>query len=170
MTEATTVKQQILEKQKVIDEIKTKLQSSSAFYVTKYDGINVEKISQLRKELRTSKSEMKVFKNTLVILALEGTKYSESFSKILKGPNSLTFAYEDPSSPAKILFEFAKKNKSLEIKGCMFENEFYGSDKMSIIKDLPTKSNLLSMLANVINEPMSKVARTLDALRIVKEN
>lgn len=170
MTEVTTVKQQILEKQKVIDEIRTKLQSSSAFYVTKYDGINVENISELRKALRASQSEMKVFKNTLVKKALEGTKYSESFTEILRGPNSLTFAYEDPSSPAKILFDFAKKNKSLEIKGCMFENEFYGSDKMSIIKDLPTKSNLLSMLANVLNEPMSKVARIIDSLRIEKEN
>jgi len=170
MTEATIVKQQVLEKQKVIDEIKTKLQSASAFYVTKYDGIDVENISRLRKELRATKAEMKVFKNTLVQKALEGTKYSDNFAKILKGPNSLTFAYEDPSTPAKILFEFSKKNAKLEIKGCLFENEFYSADKMSVIKDLPTKNTLLSMLASVLNEPMAKLARTLDSLRAAKEN
>lgn len=170
MTEATIVKQQVLEKQKVIDEIKQKLHSASAFYVTRYDGIDVEKISLLRKELRATKSEMKVFKNTMVNKALEGTKYSDEFSKILKGPNALTFAYEDPSAPAKILFEFAKKNEKLVIKGCLFEKEFYPSNKMAVIKDLPSKNTLLSMLASVLNEPMSKLARTMDSLRASKEN
>lgn len=170
MTEATIVKQQILDKQKVIDEIKTKLHSASAFYVTRYDGIDVEKISLLRRELGATKSEMKVFKNTMVNKALEGTKYSEEFSKILKGPNALTFAYEDPSAPAKILFEFAKKNEKLVIKGCLFENEFYPAAKMAVIKDLPSRNTLLSMLASVLNEPMSKLARTLDSLKTKKEN
>jgi len=169
MTEATIVKQQVLEKQKVIDEIKTKLHSASAFYVTRYDGIDVEKISHLRKELRATKAEMKVFKNTLVNKALEGTKFSGELSKILKGPNSLTFAYEDPSAPAKILFEFAKKNEKLIIKGCLFENEFYPAAKMAVIKDLPSKNTLLSMIASVLNEPMAKLARALDALKTAKE-
>ncbi|MCG2759593.1 MAG: 50S ribosomal protein L10 [Candidatus Delongbacteria bacterium] len=170
MTEVKIEKKQAIEKQSVIDEIRKKLQSASAFYVTRYDGIDVEKISKLRKDLRASKSEMKVFKNTLVKKALEGTKYSENFSKILKGPNSLTFAYEDPVSPAKILFEFTKKNQKLEIKGCLFENEYYGAEKMSVIKDLPSKDTLLSMLASVLNEPMAILARTLDAFRVSREN
>ena len=170
MTEATTIKQQTLEKQKVIDEIRTKLQSSSAFYITRYDGIDVENISRLRKDLRGTKSEMKVFKNTLVNKALDGTKYSADFEQILKGPNSVTFAYDDPSAPAKLLFDFAKKNEKLVIKGCMFENEFYPASKMSVIKDLPSKNVLLSMIASVLNEPMAKLARTLDAVRTKKEN
>ncbi|MDD3044978.1 MAG: 50S ribosomal protein L10 [Candidatus Delongbacteria bacterium] len=170
MTEGTITKQQTIEKQAVIDEIRKKLESSSAFYVTKYDGINVEKISKLRRDLRSSNSEMKVFKNTLVVKALQGSQYLSDFENILKGPNSITFAYDDPASPAKILFAFAKQNAAMEIKGCLFENQFYGADKMSVIKDLPTRDALLSMLANVINEPMSKVARIVDALRLSREN
>ncbi len=170
MTEETIIKQQTIEKQAVIDEIKQKLGSSSAFYVTRYDGIDVEKISQLRRDLRSTNSEMKVFKNTLVIKALQDSEYLSDFESILKGPNSITFAYADPASPAKILFDFAKKNTALQIKGCLFENQFYAADKMSVIKDLPTRDALLSMIASVLNEPMAKLARTLDALRVAREN
>ncbi len=170
MTDGTITKQQTIEKQAVIDEIKSKLGSSSAFYVTRYDSINVENISKLRKDLRAVNSEMKVFKNTLVKKALQGSEYLSNFENILHGPNSITFAYADPASPAKILFEFAKKNTALQIKGCLFENQFYGADKMSVIKDLPTRDALLSMLASVLNEPMAKLARTLDALRVAREN
>jgi large subunit ribosomal protein L10 len=169
MSEVKIEKQQIIEKRAVIDEIREKLKSASAFYVTKYEGINVENISRLRKELGASSAEMKVFKNKLVIKALEGNKYLADFENILKGPNSVTFALNDPAAPAKILFEFTKKNPKLEIKGCLFENEFYGADKMSIIKDLPSKEALLSMIASVLNEPMAKLARTLDSLRVSKE-
>lgn len=170
MTEGTITKQQTIEKQTVIDEIKKKLESSSAFYVSKYDGINVENISKLRRDLRASNSEMKVFKNTLVIRALQDSQYLSSFESILKGPNAITFAYADPASPAKILFDFAKKNTALEIKGCLFENQYYAADKMSVIKDLPSRDALLSMIASVLNEPMAKLARTMDALRVAREN
>ncbi|MFO7810992.1 MAG: 50S ribosomal protein L10 [Candidatus Delongbacteria bacterium] len=165
MNQEKIVKQQTIEKGKVIDEIKEKLKSSSAFYVTRYDGIDVENISKLRKDLKDNDSEMKVFKNTMVIRALEDSEYKDDFTEILKGPNSLTFAYSDPVAPAKVLFDFAKKNKELKIKGCLFENEYYGADKMSVIKDLPTKETLYAMIANVLNEPMSRVARIIDALR-----
>ena len=170
MNQENVVKQQTIEKQKVIDEIKTKLGKSSAFYVTRYDGINVENISSLRKELRDRESEMKVFKNTMVLRALEDNRFKDNFEEILKGPNSITFAYADPAAPAKVLFEFAKKNKKLEIKGCLFENEYYGADKMSVIKDLPTKEVLLSMIASVINEPMSKLARVIEAIKESRES
>jgi len=171
MAEVTNdnITQQRLDKQEIVNIIKQKLSKSSAFYVSKYDGINVEDISRLRKELKVANSEMKVYKNTLVKLALKEEKYSKDFDSLLLGPNSITFAYDDPTSTAKILFDFAKKNKNLEIKGCLFDNEFFGTDKISIIKDLPSRHTLLSMLANVLNAPMSKVARTLDALRLKKE-
>ncbi|MCK4979433.1 MAG: 50S ribosomal protein L10 [Candidatus Delongbacteria bacterium] len=171
MAEVTneTIKQQILEKQEIVNVIKQKLSESSAFYVSRYDGINVEDISRLRKELKVANSEMKVYKNTLVKLALKEEEYSKDFEPLLLGPNSITFAYEDPSSAAKVLFDFAKKNKNLEIKGCLFENEFFGKDKISVIKDLPSRDTLLSMIANVLNAPMSKLARTLDALRDKQE-
>ena len=172
MTEETKeiLKEQIQEKQQVVDEIKDKLSSSSAFYITRYDGINVEDISELRKNLKSAQSEMRVFKNTLFRRAIENNEFKDEMTELLTGPNSFTFAFEDPSLPAKVLFDFAKKNKSLVVKGCLFENEFYGPDKISVIKDLPTKEELLSMIASVLNEPMGKLARTLDALKEEKEN
>lgn len=92
MTEETNqiLKEQIIEKQNVVNEIKEKIDSSSAFYITKYDGINVEDISSLRKKLREVQSEMKVFKNTLLKRALEGKDYENNFTELLNGPNSIT--------------------------------------------------------------------------------
>ncbi len=164
------IKPQVQEKRDAIQKIREKIEKSSAFYVAKYEGVNVEGMTELRKALLKEESELKVFKNTLFKLAIDDKEYAEDFNELLKGPNAIAFAYGEPTITAKTLFDFAKKNKVLKIKGCLFENEFFGSDKISIIKDLPSRSALLSMIASVINEPMAKLARTLDALRENKEN
>ena len=164
------IKQQRLDQIDVIDGIKEKLEKATAFYVAQYDGIDVENITKLRKDLRAVNCEFKVLKNTMVKLALKGSETASDFDSLLVGPNAITFAYEDPAAAARVLFDCAKTNKTLQIKGCLFENQFFGPDKISVIKDLPSREALLSMLANVLNEPMAKLARTLDALREKNEN
>lgn len=164
------LKPQIQEKADKIDEIKSKLAKATAFYVAKYDGLTVAHLSKLRKDLRTSNSEFSVFKNTLFKLAIKDTEYAAKFDSLLKGANAFAFSYADATATAKSLFDFSSTNAKLVIKGCLFENQFFGSEKISVIKDLPSKPALLSMLANVLNEPMAKLARTLDALKMSKES
>lgn len=166
----TNLKPQAQEKVEKVDEIKSKLAKATAFYVAKYDGLTVEHLSKLRKDLRTSNSEFTVFKNTLFKLAIKDTEYAAKFDSLLKGANAIAISYADATATAKSLFDFSSNNNKLVIKGCMFENQFFGSEKISIIKDLPSKSTLLSMLANVLNGPMAKLARTLDALKTTKES
>jgi large subunit ribosomal protein L10 len=171
MKELTSnLKPQMLEKVETVEEIKSRLAKANAFYVAKYDGLTVAHLSKLRKDLRATNSEFTVFKNTMFRLAIKDTDYAKSFDGLLKGANAIAFSYSDGSSTAKALFDFAGTNDKLSIKGCLFDNQFFGPDKISIIKDLPSKTTLLSMLASVLNEPMAKLARTLDALRETKES
>ncbi len=167
--EAEMVKPQMQQKMDVVKGIQERIQKSSAFYIAKYDGVNVESITELRRELRKAGSELNVLKNKLLKRAIADEDWSSNFDGLLTGPNATAFAYEDGSATAKVLFDFAKKNKALEIKGCLFDGQFFGPDKISIIKDLPTRDQLLGMVASVINEPMAKIARTLGALQEQKE-
>lgn len=170
MTETTEIKKQMAEKIEVVDNIKNKVSEATAFYIAKYDGVNVENITKLRRELRQNDAELIVYKNKLFKKAIAGTEIEENFGELLKGPNATAFSYGDGAVAAKVLFNFAKDNKELEIKGCIFENKFFGPDKIAVIKDLPTRDGLYSMIASVLNEPMAKLARTLDALREKKES
>ena len=166
----SNLKPQMVEKVETVEEIKAKLSKATAFYVAKYDGLTVAHLSKLRKDLRTANSEFTVYKNTMVKLAIKDTDYAKHFDGLLKGANAIAFSYADGSSTAKALFDFSGSNDKLNIKGCLFDNQFFGPDKISIIKDLPSKPTLLSMLASVLNEPMAKLARTLDALKANKES
>lgn len=148
---------------------KEKLSRAGSFYVASCKGLTVADITELRKSLRQSNSEVKVFKNTTFSKAIKEEVYFKNFEPLLVEQNMITFAYGESSDTAKILFDFAKKSKNLEIKGCLFEGKFFGSDKIEIIKSLPSKLTLLSMLACVINEPVAQLARVLDALRVKKE-
>ena len=166
MTETTVIKKQLQDKMDIVNSIREKVSKASAFYVAQYKGVNVEDITTLRKSLRAADSEMQVLKNNMFKLAIKDEEYAGNFDEILKGQNAFAFSMgDDAATTAKVLFDFAKTNKNLEIKGCIFEDEFYGSDKISIIKDLPSKDQLLAMVARLLNEPMAKLARTLDALR-----
>jgi len=157
-------------KVEAVKKIKETISNAKAFYVAKYDGIDVENMTRLRRELRKNDSSMSVIKNKLFVKAIQEEKYFQNFEPVLKGANAFIFANDDASATSKVLFDFDIKGQKLEVKGCLFENEFFGPDRMSILKDLPSKTTLLSMLASVLNEPMSKLARTLDALKVTKEN
>jgi len=163
------LKPQQIEKREVVKSIQEKLNKANAFYVSKFSGINVENLTTLRGNLRKSGSEMVVLKNTMVRLAIKEQEYASNFNSLLKGANAITFSYEEPSAGAKVLFDFAKKNKNLTVDGCIFDDIFYGPDEIVKIKDLPSRDALLSMIASVLNEPMAKLARTLGALVEKKE-
>ncbi|MBN1971930.1 MAG: 50S ribosomal protein L10 [Candidatus Delongbacteria bacterium] len=163
------VKPQMQEKMDTVQTIQDKVERSSAFYVAKYDGVTVEDITRLRRELRKIDSELIVYKNKLFKRAIADKSFAGDFNNLLAGPNAMAFAYGDGTAAAKVLFNFVKENKKMEIRGCMFDGQYFGPDKISIIKDLPSREQLLSMVASVLNEPMAKLARTLDALRMKKE-
>src|SRR5215467_7764801 len=94
-------------KEAQVSELKDKLGRVASIVLADYRGLDVPTVTGLRDEFRKVQCEYKVFKNTLVKLAIKGTKL-EGMSKYLEGPTAMIFSYENPSAPAKVATKFAK--------------------------------------------------------------
>jgi len=112
-------KNRVLKEAKVA-EIKEKLSKSQGVILSEYQGLTVEQDTELRKKLREAGVEYRVYKNTLVTLAARELGI-EGLEAHLQGPVSIAIGYEDPTAPARVLAEFAKTNKKLELKQDMFK-------------------------------------------------
>jgi len=99
-----------------IDEVKSRIATSSTAVVTEYRGLTVAQISTLRRQLRTLGADYKVFKNTLVRRAIAGTDV-ESLAEFLVGPTAIAFVDGDVSAVAKALRDFARETPKLIVKG-----------------------------------------------------
>ncbi|WP_146752465.1 50S ribosomal protein L10, partial [Clostridium beijerinckii] len=102
-------------KEAKVAEIKEKLEKSKAVVLSKYQGLNVEEDTALRKSLRDAGVEYKVYKNTLVALAAKELGL-DGIAEYLEGPVSVAFSYEDVTLAARLLNDFAKDHKKLELK------------------------------------------------------
>ena len=107
-------------KQPIVDEISAVIKDAQSVVVVDYRGLTVAEDTQLRKQLREAGVSYKVYKNTLVSRAVEGTEF-ESLRDSLEGPNAFAVSTEDATAPARVLAEFAKKAPKLEIKAGVVE-------------------------------------------------
>ena len=150
-------------KEAKVAEIKEKLQKSKAVILAKYQGLTVEEDTTLRKNLREAGVEYKVYKNTLVILAAKELGL-DGIVEYLEGPISVAFGYEDVTVGAKILNDFAKDHKSLELKAGIVEGEIFDEAKIKQLATIPSKEILIAKLLGSIKSPISSFARVLSAI------
>ena len=155
-------------KEAKVAEIKEKLQKSQAVVLADYQGLTVEDDTQLRKNLREAGVEYKVYKNTLVILAAKELGL-DSISEYLEGPVSIAFGYEDATSAARILNDFAKTHKKLELKAGIVEGEVFNKEKVEQLASIPSKEVLIAKLLGSIKSPLSNLAYLLNAIKEQKE-
>ncbi len=148
------------EKVAMVEEIQERLSKAQGAVLTDYRGLNAGDMTTLRKQLRDAGVEFKVLKNTLTILAAEELKMDE-LVPLLNGPTAFAFGYDDPVAPAKILSEFAKKNKALEIKGGLVEGKVVGPEGVANLADLPSREVLLSMVLRGMQAPMTGMVNVL---------
>lgn len=116
-------------KEAKVAEIKEKLEKAQTVVLASYQGLTVEEDTQLRKNLREAGIEYKVYKNTLVTRAAKELGI-EGIAEYLNGPVSMAFGYEDVTAPARILNDFAKDHKKLELKAGLVEGEIYDKAKL----------------------------------------
>jgi large subunit ribosomal protein L10 len=145
-----------------VEQLTDKLSKAKAIYFTEYHGLNVEDITELRREFNKNDVEFKVAKNTLIKLAAENNKL-DALSSYLSGSTAIALSYEDPTSPARVLKQFKKNHDLPEIKGILFDGEILEGKEFKRIADLPTKNQLLAMLVGALSSPMTKLALTLKA-------
>lgn len=150
-------------KRQVVEEIKEKFSKAQSAVLVDYKGLTVEQADRLRKSMREAGVDYKVYKNTLVRLAVKDSEFAE-LTENLTGTNAIAFGYEDPVSPAKILNDFAKETKALKLKAGVVEGQYYGADTIQEIADIPSRDVLLAKLLGSIKSPLSNFAYLLKAI------
>jgi large subunit ribosomal protein L10 len=143
-----------------VEQLTDKLSKAKAVYFTEYHGLNVEDITKLRREFSKVDVEFKVAKNTLIKLAADNNKL-KGLDPYLSGSTAIAISYEDPTGPARVLKAFKKEHELPDIKGIIFEGEVLDGKEFKRIADLPTKDQLLAMLASSLSSPMTQLALTL---------
>ena len=156
-------------KEQKVAEIKEKLEKSQAVILSSYQGLTVEEDTQLRKTLREAGVEYRVYKNTLVTLAAKELGMDTGIEKYLEGPVSIAFGYDDATAPARILNDFAKDHKKLELKAGVVEGQIYDKEMITKIASIPSKEVLIAKLLGSIKAPLSNLAYLLNAIKEKKE-
>lgn len=150
-------------KQPIVDEIKGYVGETQAAVLVDYRGLTVEQDTALRKKLREAGVVYKVYKNTLMKRAFEGTVYAE-LDKFLDGPSAVAFCATDATAPARVLAEFAKTAPALEFKGGVVDGVCYDAKGMQAIASIPSREVLLGRLLGSMKSPISNLARVLNQI------
>lgn len=145
----------------MLENIKSDLASAGAMWVVDYRGLTVKQIQELRRAIRGADATMKVYKNTLVHLALEQTD-GPDMDAVLAGPSAFVFTGEDPVASAKVIRDFAKENDALEIKGGMMGGDFLDVAQVVAVASLPSREELIAKLLGTISNPLVKTVRVLN--------
>ena len=159
----------VLESKKaVVESLTGKIQEATSVVFVDYKGITVAQDTELRKQFREAGVEYSVVKNTLTNFAAKNAGYD--FSKVLNGTTAMASTTGDPIAPARIVCEFAKKNKNvLTIKGGIVEGSVLSANALNGFGELPSKNALVAQVLGTFLAPISSLACVLDQIRQQKE-
>ena len=144
----------------IVDEIKGYVSDAKSAVLVDYRGLTVEQDTKLRKQLREAGVVYKVYKNTMLHLAFDGTDF-EQLDKDLEGPTAIAFGIEDETAPARIINNFAKEAEALEIKSGVVDGEYYDAAGVKVLATIPSKDELISKLLGSLQSPITNFARVV---------
>ena len=150
-------------KQPIVAEISELLNGAASAVAVDYRGLTVAQDTELRKQLREAGVTYKVYKNTLIRRAAEGTDFA-ALDPHLEGPTAIAVSKDDATAPDRILAEFAKKADKLEIKAGIVEGAYYDAKGMQAISSIPSREVLLGRLFGSMKSPISNLARVLNQI------
>ena len=150
-------------KQPIVQEISDTIKNAASVVVVDYRGLTVAEDTQLRKNLREAGVTYKVYKNTYVSRAVEGTEF-ESLREVLEGPSAFAVSADDATAPARVLSEFAKKAPALELKAGVVEGTYYDVEGIKVIASVPSREVLISKLLGSLQSPITNLARVLNQI------
>jgi large subunit ribosomal protein L10 len=149
------------EKQQLVSELAQKLRGANALYFTDFTGLNVKRMTELRRRLRKSGVEYVVIKNTL---ALRAVNESGLVSERLRGPTGLVLA-RDPVTAAKVLADFAKENDAKpSLKGGLLDGRAIDSAQVKRLATMPSREQMLAELGAGLQSPMAAFVGALNGL------
>jgi large subunit ribosomal protein L10 len=161
----------IEDKKQIVAEVNEVASTAFAAVVADYQGLTVEQLTTLRVEARKLGVKTRIVRNTLAKRAFEGTQF-DILDENLVGPTILAFSTseDDMGAAARLFEEFAKTNKAFELKAAAFDGKLYQGADVSVIANLPNQEKALTMLANVLQAPISKLGRLITALKEKNES
>ena len=155
-------------KKATVAAMSEQIKGSTAGVFVDYRGITVEQDTELRNEFRAAGVHYTVVKNTLTRLAARDCGYD--FDEVLNGTTSFATTDGDPIAPARIVSQFAKKNKVLEIKGGFVEGKPVSVEELNAFGELTSKNDLIAQVLGTMLAPISSLAFVLDQIRLQKES
>ena len=159
----------VLESKKaVVEALSGKIKEATSVVFVDYKGITVAQDTALRKQFRDAGVDYAVVKNTLTRFAAKENGYD--FDEVLNGTTAMASTTGDPIAPARIVCEFAKKNKlAMSIKGGLVEGSVLSGEQLSSFGELPSKDALVAQVLGTFLAPISSLAFVLDQIREQKE-
>ncbi len=148
-------------KEQLVIELKEQIGSASALYYTDFTGLNVKRMTELRRQLRRAGVQYVVIKNTL---ALRAVNESGLVGERLRGPTGLVIS-NDPVGAAKILTDFAKANDQRPtVKGGMFDGAAIDADQVKRLAAMPSREQMLAELGAGLQAPLSAMLGSMNGL------
>jgi len=167
------------DKKAIVAEVNEAAGSALSAVLADYRGLNVAEMTELRVKARESNVYLRVIRNTLAKRAMSGTEF-ECLSQAFIGPSLLALSVEDPGAAARLMKDFAKSHDKLQVRALAIGGELLDASRLDAVATLPTRDEALAMLmgtmlapitklAQTLNAVPSKLVRTLDAVRVQKE-
>ena len=147
-------------KQPIVEAIAEEIKDAQSVVLVDYRGLTVAQDTELRKQLREAGVVYKVYKNTMMKRAFEGTEFA-GLEDCLEGPSAIAVSKDDATAPARILCNFAKDAPALELKGGVVEGSVYDVAGLTELSKIPSREVLLSRLLGSMQSPIANFARVI---------
>lgn len=163
------------QKKEILDSLMLQMKEAKSVIFADYQGMTVKEVKGLRTKLREKGVKYTIAKRTLFKLAAKELGYGDIPNSALQGPVGAAFSIEDEIVPAKIIFEVAKKNKNLKLRGAILNGKILSVAETMQLATLPGKEELLAKLVYILKSPiqgfhgvlqgtLSGFVRVLDAI------
>jgi len=150
-------------KKPIVEEISDYIKDAQSIVLVNYSGISVENDTKMRKELREAGIVYKVYKNTMMNFAFEGTP-CEELCKHLEGQNAIAISAEDATAPARILAKYAKAVSTFELIAGVVEGNYCDKAGVEALASIPSREELLGKLLGSIQSPITNFARVISQI------
>ena len=149
------------EKNAAVVEMAESLGKAQNAFVVGFSGITVGAVTELRRQVRESKSKYVVVKNTLATRAIQSTPL-EPLTQHFTGPTAVAYNEDSPVELAKVLTNFAKTNPTITFKGAVVEGRAVAVSEIKTIAELPSREQMIARLLGILQSPMRRLATVLN--------
>lgn len=149
-------------KKELSTQLRDELDGTSALVLVEFAKLTVKSANELRGKFREAGCTYKVFKNSTIRFAIEGTQH-EPLTPLLKGVSGLAFNVEDPGAPARVARDFAKDNDALTVKGGIADGTLLDDQGVQRLASMPGPRELKAQLLALLNTPATQMVRVLNA-------